>query len=167
MGRFNSVLGANLQYSTDSVFEGTSDYLVNPCNCQKTLYWGTHVSEYIYAKAGREVRNERAKFGVLPLGGYCITGCGLLRHKYILHVAVLNALSLDIRYLFGSRKRIPKEVLQKALDSIFEFCQGNQVKQIDTPVFWGGKNGWTDVEFESVFGGHPVITILQLYVGRA
>ena len=167
MGRFNSVLGASLQYNTQSVFSGASDYMVNPCNCQKTLYWGTHVSEYIYAKAGMDIRNERAKFGFIQLGGYCITGGGLLRHKYILHVAVLNALSIDIRYLFKLRKRIPKDVLSKAFDSIVEFCQGHQVRNIDTPVFWGGKNGWTDKEFEKEFDGHPATQFMQLYRGRA
>jgi len=160
-------LGAFVKYIGESVFTGSSDYLVNPCNCQTTLYWGTHVSEYIFSNAGKEVRDERGRSGHLPLGGYCITKVGKLKHKYILHIAVLNAFSLDIRYLFRLRKRIPFDVLGKALDTIADFCIQKNIGTIDVPAFWSGKNGWNDREFDNAFASHKASQFMLIYRGRA
>lgn len=140
-----------------SVFDGKADYLVNPCNQQPTLFWGTHVSERIFRHAGDVVKQERLRAGHLALGATCITVGGTLRHPHIIHVAVLNAWSLDIRYLLGLRKRICKDVLQAAFDSLLTIIRDQRIDQVDVPAFWLGKNGWESNEFLETFGAHPFL----------
>ena len=138
-----------------SVFDGKTAWLVNPCNQQPTLFWGSHVSEHIFRHAGYVVKQERLRAGHLALGAACITAGGSLHHHHIIHVAVLNAWSLDIRYLFGMRKRIGKDVLQTTFDSLLTIAQDHRIDMMDIPAFWLGKNGWEWDQFLETFGAHP------------
>lgn len=146
-----------------SVFEGSSHWILNPCNCQTTLYWGTHVSEYIYRHAGKIPVEERKKAGYLPIGGICVTSGGNLRQKHILHLALLNAFSLDIRYLFGLRRRLSEKVLQIGLDATWKYAKEHSIDSIDIPAFWGGKNGWKEQDVSKRFGDHPLWQIAVIY----
>jgi O-acetyl-ADP-ribose deacetylase (regulator of RNase III) len=145
-----------MQVVEGSVFDGTSDWLVNPCNQQATLYWGSHISEHIHRHAGPTVKEERRRAGHLPLGGTCLTSGGSLRHPHIIHVAVFNAWSLDIRYLFGLRKRIDASTLHRGFDSLWSITEQHGIQQADLPAFWLGKNGWDWPGFVHEFGEHPL-----------
>ncbi|CAK0768296.1 hypothetical protein CCP4SC76_5010008 [Gammaproteobacteria bacterium] len=155
-----------MNYQYDYVFNGNSEVLLNPCNCQPTLYWGTHVSEHIYKHAGMMVRKERHGHGYLELGKYCVTSGGCLRHKTILHIAVLNAMSLDIRYLFKLSNRISAITMELTMESIQKYCEENNIDKIDVPVFWSGKIGWSDHEFEGKFKDHPALQYMCIYAFR-
>ena len=145
------------------VFAGSSDLLLNPCNCEPTLYWGTHVSDHIYWNAGSSVRDQRTASGNLQYGDYCLTSGGNLKHSFILHVAVLQARSLDMRYLLRLRKRIDSKTLLRSLDTVYCFLEDSQFVSIDAPRFWGGTNGWSDDEFEETFGRHPALPKMNIY----
>jgi O-acetyl-ADP-ribose deacetylase (regulator of RNase III) len=155
-----------LEIISGDVFQGDSDVLMNPCNCERNLYWGTHVSGHIFWHAGKKVKKERDKAGFLKFGEYCLTSGGKLKHKHILHIAVHKAKSLDMGYLFKRKKRIEEETLKKTLDSIHDFCKKNSFDKIDIPLFWGRTNGWSDEEFKKKFSSHKALDKVIIYKAK-
>ena len=146
-----------------NVFSGTGSLLLNPCNCETTLYWGTHVSGHIFWHGGNTVKRQRKDAGYLQLGEYCLTDGGKISHRHILHVAIHRAKFLDMRYLLKLRKRIEPDTLLKALDGVNAFLLKSKFDSIDTPKFWGGTNGWSDREFRDKFGTHPALSKMVIY----
>jgi len=146
-----------------NVFSGTGELILNPCNCETTLYWGTHVSGHIFWHAGKVVQKQRKAAGYLQYGEFCLTDGGKLSHRKILHVAVHKALTLDMRYLVFLRKRIEHGALAQALDGINLFMSNSKYRLIDSPKFWGGTNGWSDKEFDLAFGNHPALSKMVIY----
>ena len=43
-----------LEIISGDVFQGDSDVLMNPCNCERTLYWGTHFPGHIFWHAAKK-----------------------------------------------------------------------------------------------------------------
>jgi O-acetyl-ADP-ribose deacetylase (regulator of RNase III) len=98
----------------EGALEAPADALVNPANRQPTLWWGSHVSEAIYRRAGSQVRRERKAHGTIGLGDAVVTSGGLLPFRYIIHAAVLDVWDLNPLFLLRLRQRTSDGVLARA-----------------------------------------------------
>jgi len=60
------------------------DAIVNPANKQASLWFGSHINEFLRKKGGKHIINERKEKGDINLGEAISTRAGNLPYKYVI-----------------------------------------------------------------------------------
>ena len=104
--------------------------IVNPANRQSFLGLGSHISDAIRKRGGKQLIQERKQHGAIALGDAVITSGGDLPFRYIIHTAVLDMFDFNPLFLLKLHQRTSDKVLQQATKNALHLALKYKIRSL-------------------------------------